>query len=1709
MQLALEAIGDQGRPGFSRDIDILLMQEQQTNFSEAIIILDLLNGTNGPGGYARGFLRPEGVSSSGKMQAVIYRTNTVQLVEEVQATAIDTNIGLIRATMRYQFRPTGYDSSADFYVYNSHLRPSDTSTGRLERSNETTFIRTNSDALGEGAHVIYVGDLNLYKSSEPAFFNFTNAGPGQAFDPINAIGNWNNNPDFMSVHTQNPRINMDDRFDYQLVTGEVMDGRGFAYVTDSYWAFGNTGSHIFDTNINSGNAVAGLNAILTNYTAAQISNVFTALTNLSDHLPVVADYQLPARMGVNASALAPRAIVGAVLSNSIYVSNNAPVAVTAGADRLEYSLSGSGQVSASGGGTNRALTGADTRNFTFAASSVGTNTGSLSVSALSPQTANASFTTNFSVDVLHHAAPSFTSNSAVTTRQLDFGSQDFGASVVPASFALHNLAGASGVAWTARLDLLSVVETSDLDGVFSTALSPFANLTAGSSRSSSVTLATATRIGDFTGSYTLSFSDENLPGATVLGPLVLQVSGSVSGAFNIAVGQTRTIAEAFGGTGAVSKSGSGTLTFAGNNNYTGATAVDEGRLVHNGTNTASGVSVNSGGSLGGTGRVGSLSLGGVLAPGNAVGTLGAGNTVLSGGGAFELEMFDWNGSRGTAWDLLSVDGNLTLSNTSGSLFTLNLVSMSSSSTAGLSTNWNASQSFTNTFLSYTGSLLGGFDSSAFLINTNGFQNGGNGNFSVINVAGGLALRYTAASSVTGRFVWNATSGLISSDGGWDDAAAPTNGASIAFSGATGGTITNDSITSVAGIVFTNSAGEYRTVGNAFAIGSGGITNLSSAWQTISNNLSLAAAASINAASNAITIAGNITNDVPAQLLTMTGGSDTTVSGVISGQGNVTKSGAGSLTLGTNNTFTGTFAVNQGTARLNGTLATTTLTVGGGTLLLGAADLLANAASLNLSNGTVNFGGFSDAVTTYNQSGGVLTNGTLTAATCNLGGGTVGATLGATGTVNVTGAVTLSGFVNAALNVNSGGTLTLASANRIADNSAVTVNGGMLALGGFDETLGSLVLTNGGTLSGAGTINASSYSVSAGTISAPLGGPASFVKSGEGTATLAGNNANYNGKIDVQAGVLVAAHSNALGGGAVVLTNGGIRAASGVSVANGFTIGAPSYAVTNFTTNPFTAYWNFGTNAGSAAVTSNSSTGLSFGSVTNGNSSAMTLNNSSVSTNYAAASGDFNALSSARGGVFSNGSTHFSFAVTANEGYSLSLTNLSLGSRSTGTGPGSLALYSSLDNFAAALSSDAVSTNGIWALVTPSIAATTLTNGTVTFRIYGFGGSGTAANWRIDDLTLGGISVTSAVSVVSANGSGSLGIHEAGSAVFSGAITNHTSATLLAGEGGVVTFSGPISGGGSLTKSGAGTVILGAANTVSGAFLVESGVLRVQNAGSFGSGFVDQAGASSTIVFDAPGTVANAMSIYKVRAMQNVTLSGAKTLNNATYIVDTNVTMTDSGALTGLGGVTKQGSGTLVLTANNSFTGATAVEAGTLRLDSSTGSSLGATPSVSVAEGATLLLARGGQVNGSALVTLSGGTIRTASGVSEVFGSLNITSPSFLDFGSGTGASITFGSLAYAPSALTALTLVNFTQGNSLTIQTTSDLTGSIGTTFTSSGAGSFGGFSFNGSTFTITAIPEPSTYLAALGLLALMLWPLRRRLRVKQARGHYLERLRI
>ena len=204
----------------------------------------------------------------------------------------------------------------------------------------------------------------------------------------------------------------------------------------------------------------------------------------------------------------------------------------------------------------------------------------------------------------------------------------------------------------------------------------------------------------------------------------------------------------------------------------------------------------------------------------------------------------------------------------------------------------------------------------------------------------------------------------------------------------------------------------------------------------------------------------------------------------------------------------------------------------------------------------------------------------------------------------------------------------------------------------------------------------------------------------------------------------------------------------------------------------------------------------------------------------------------------------------------------------------------------------------------------------------------------------------------------------------------------------------------------------------------------------------------------------------------------------------------SGVISGQNGLFKSGTGTLTLSGAgaNTYAGRTTVNGGVLELNKAAGLNAIGGP-ITVNTGATLLLSSSDNVASTSAVTLSGGTITRGSGVNEVFGNLNLTTGSFLDFGTGTTGNLTFGTYQNntTPSAL--LTLNNFIPGNSFTFSSTSFSAGSINSYF-AFGQDGFQGYSLSntGSTFTITAIPEPSTYVAAAGLLALFLWPSRRRL---------------
>ncbi len=135
-----------------------------------------------------------------------------------------------------------------------------------------------------------------------------------------------------------------------------------------------------------------------------------------------------------------------------------------------------------------------------------------------------------------------------------------------------------------------------------------------------------------------------------------------------------------------------------------------------------------------------------------------------------------------------------------------------------------------------------------------------------------------------------------------------------------------------------------------------------------------------------------------------------------------------------------------------------------------------------------------------------------------------------------------------------------------------------------------------------------------------------------------------------------------------------------------------------------------------------------------------INTTSASSGYTGASGAENFLA----GVAPTGSfdpatsAYFTFTIMPTTGHGVNTTSLTLGSRSTGTGPTLLSLYSSADNFTSAVSSVTATANSTWALIDfGSFNITTATDTGLTFRIYGSNGSGNTGpgNWRIDDVTL--------------------------------------------------------------------------------------------------------------------------------------------------------------------------------------------------------------------------------------------------------------------------------------------------------------------------------------------------------------------------------------
>ena len=335
-----------------------------------------------------------------------------------------------------------------------------------------------------------------------------------------------------------------------------------------------------------------------------------------------------------------------------------------------------------------------------------------------------------------------------------------------------------------------------------------------------------------------------------------------------------------------------------------------------------------------------------------------------------------------------------------------------------------------------------------------------------------------------------------------------------------------------------------------------------------------------------------------------------------------------------------------------------------------------------------------------------------------------------------------------------------------------------------------------------------------------------------------------------------------------------------------------------------------------------------------------------------------------------------------------------------------------------------------------------------------------------------------------------------------------STTVSVASGQSLSLSGGLTGSGTLATAGSGTTVLAGNSTgFTGTVSVGgTGITEVGSTGALGGGTLVQSNGESTVKFSAGGAFNNAISVYNVAFTANGTsLTGRTTVNNATFDVANGNTSTLSGKITGSGGVTKTGLGTLLLAGAdaNDFTGASAVNAGTLVLQKSSSSTVAISGSTIALNGGTLLLGQANQISDATAVTLNGGALNTA-GFADQVGVLRVTANSTISGlvtsagGVATGSDFLFSSVDlsdYSTSSGAVLTLSGVGYGQSVNLAS-SNYTGW-------SNAGNLNNFtdkiqfgstgmkasiSFNGTTGLtyITAIPEPRVYVAMAMLLALV-----------------------
>ena len=750
------------------------------------------------------------------------------------------------------------------------------------------------------------------------------------------------------------------------------------------------------------------------------------------------------------------------------------------------------------------------------------------------------------------------------------------------------------------------------------------------------------------------------------------------------------------------------------------------------------------------------------------------------------------------------------------------------------------------------------------------------------------------------------------------------------------------------------------------------------------------------------------------------------SGSIGGSGSLTKDGSGALVLSLSNAYTGGTIINAGFVQAGNNSAlgasTAALAVNGGTLDVhgynlnvgplsgaGTIDNLSGSGALTVGNGNTS-GTFSGTVQnssgqlslikagsgsfgltgnvilagtttvsggSVNQSGGYLQSaailvdggayslsgtGQISAANQYVGYSSLGTFTQTGGSNAIAGALYLGTNVGANGTYNLvGGTLNVSSILQGSGSSSLTITGGVLTGLASGGTLSlPIVLTSSATSSG--TFDTSSSSL---TVASQISGSGSLTKTGSATLAMAGNN-TYSGGTTVSRAQLLLANSKAAQNTTVAVSvDNGLLFSSGIGAFNvGSLGGSGNLALADTGGNPVTVVTG-GNNAsttysgvisgsgvlvhiGSGTLVLSGTNTYSGGTILGPDAPGGTLivtNSAALGTGPVTYTG-YNTLQFAAGMTLSN-----TFSLNSNITGTIDTASYTVTLAGPITGPGNL---SKVDSGTLILS-NSNSDSGVTSISQGELQlanSAALQNSTVSINT----DNGLQFSPGIGTLSVGGLSGSSALTLNDTAGD---------------------PVTLEVGSNNAnTTFGGSISGSGGLVKNGYGSLTLTGTNSFDGGMRLDPGIVSITSDAALGA---VPSSPSTNIIFEANSTL-QAGGSFALATNRNILLSPATT---ATFDTNRN-TLTIGGIITGSGALAVVGSGTLVLTNAETFTGGTTIGAATLQLGN--GGSTGWVNG-NIVDNGLLVFDRSDSPSFSAAISGSGG-IRQAGSGTLFFGGTN-------------------------------------------------------------------------------------------------------------------------